>query len=441
MERSARIGIGAAGLITAGIAAAYLVSVAFGGLGGDRRARAPADRMLIDKGAYVAILGDCAACHTRRRGRPFAGGVPIPTPVGAIFSTNITPDRHTGIASYTYGDFERAVRRGIAPRGDTFYPAMPYPSYARMSDDDTRALYAYFLDGVKPVHAAAKSPAIVWPLSMRWPLAYWRWAFAPPVKSGTAGTSALARGAYLVEGPGHCGACHTPRGTAMEEVALTKEDGPRYLSGAVVDGFAAVDLRGDPRTGLGSWSESDIVRFLRTGHTANAAVFGGMSDVIRDSTQFETDPDLHAIARFLKSLPPTRGEKAFVYDPGTAEKLDASDLSAPGAHDYMTNCSNCHLSSGQGFGDEANPPLAGNPVVVTDDPVSVINLILNGTRFPVTVEAPTILSMPGFANRLSDEQVAALATFIRSAWGNRARAVTAGDVARIRKATRAPPGP
>ncbi len=427
------------GLIIIGVAA-YLATVLFGGIGGNRQAQlAPADQALIQQGAYVAILGDCAACHSAPGGQPFAGGLPISSPIGTIYSSNITPDKNTGIGNYSYGDFERAVRRGILPGGTTLYPAMPYPSYARLSDADTKALYAYFTQAVAPVSAPNKSTDIRWPLSMRWPLTYWRWLFAPAVRPAVmanSGDAVLARGAYLVEGLGHCGSCHTPRDTTLQEVALSG-DNPAYLSGADIDLYTAANLRGDPLTGLGAWSEDDIVQFLKTGHNAHEAVFGGMSDVVTFSTQHMTDADLKAIAHYLKSLPGTRNEPEFTYDEAQAKQLAALNVSAPGALDYMNNCAACHLSSGKGY-DNTFPALAGNPVILSADPVSLIHIILAGSTRPATAGAPANFAMPGFAERLTDQEVAGIVSFIRSAWGNKAGTVSAGEVAKIRAKIDAP---
>jgi mono/diheme cytochrome c family protein len=432
------------GLIIIGVVAyvaAYLITVLFGGIGGNRQAQLeePADQALIQNGAYIAILGDCAACHSAPGSQPFAGGLPISSPIGTIYSSNITPDKDTGIGNYSYGDFERAVRRGIAPGGTTLYPAMPYPSYARLSDADTKALYAYFMHAVAPVSVPNKSADIRWPLSMRWPLTYWRWLFAPavrPVVEANSSDAMLARGAYLVEGLGHCGSCHTPRSLTLQEVALSG-DNPAYLSGADIDLYTAANLRGDPLTGLGAWSEDNIVQFLKTGHNAHEAVFGGMSDVVTFSTQHMTDPDLKAIAHYLKSLPRTRNEPQFTYDEAQAKQLAALNVSAPGAPDYMNNCSACHLSSGKGY-DNTFPALAGNPVVVSADPVSLIHIILAGSTRPATAGAPTNFAMPGFANRLTDQEVAGIVSFVRSAWGNKGGPVGAGEVAKIRAEIDAP---
>lgn len=433
-------GIAILGIV--GVAGAYVASVAFGGITGDAAAQLgePATPALIRQGQYIATLGDCAACHTAPGGQAFAGGLPIATPMGKVFTTNITPDKATGIGSFSYGDFERAVRRGVMPDGSTLYPAMPYPSYARLTDADTQALYAYFTNSVQPVNEPDKSPAIPWPLSMRWPLTYWRWLFAPGVEPATDTASSdaeLARGAYLVEGPGHCGSCHTPRGLGLQEEALTDRDGSQYLAGGVIDNFVAADLRGDLDTGLGTWSEGDIVQFLKTGHNTHYAAFGGMSDVVLHSTQYMTDADLQAIAHYLKSLPGGETGASFTYDHTEAKKLAALDVSAPGALDYMNNCSACHLSSGKGY-DNTFPALAGNPVVLSDNPVSLVNIILNGSVRPATASALTDFAMPPFASRLTDREVADIVSFVRASWGNHANSVQVSLVNHIRQQTGAP---
>ena len=371
--------------------------------------------------------------------KPFAGGLPIATPIGTVYSTNITPDATTGIGAYSLGDFERAVRRGVRPDGMALYPAMPFPSYAKLTDADVASLYAYFTRGVQPVAEANKPSDIPWPLSMRWPLTYWRWLFGPAVgeRPQTAADPVLARGAYLVEGPGHCGTCHTPRGLGLEEKALSAQDGAAYLSGGLVDNHVAKNLRGDPLTGLGGWSEDEIVQFLQTGRNQKTAAFGGMTDVVAHSTQFMRDEDLRAIASYLKSLPGTRGEAPFSPDAAIGTALAAGDVSARGSLDYLNSCAACHLSSGKGY-VETFPALAGNPVVNSPDPSSLINIVLNGATVPPTEKAPTGFTMPGFADRLTDQEVADIVTFIRSSWGNKGSPVSSDDVVRLRSATRAP---
>ncbi len=429
------------GIVTLGIVGAlgaWAATFAFGNIGGDKHAELEMEVTpeLIKQGAYVARLGDCAACHTAPGGQDFAGGLALQSPIGAIYSSNITPDHENGIGSYSYGDFERAVRRGIRPDGTSLYPAMPFPSYAKVTDDDMKALYAFFTKGVAPVAEKNRDADIIWPLSMRWPLTYWRWIFGPGDKvAGQQGTGdadpVIARGAYLVEGLGHCGSCHTPRGLAFQEKALSTADGPAYLSGDLVDNYVANNLRGDHVTGLGSWSEDDIVQFLQTGRNKKSAAFGGMADVVLRSTQYMTEADLTAIARYLKSLPADGAQKAAVTDDKTAAMLANGDVSRPGALDYLNNCAACHLSSGNGY-SETFPALSGNSVLNADDPTSVIHLILKGATVPGTQKAPTDFTMPGFANRLTDKEIADLATFVRSSWGNVGSAVSADQVKHLR---------
>jgi mono/diheme cytochrome c family protein len=432
------IAIGLLVLLVLCVFAAWLATVIFGNAGGDRTATlAPGfDRGLVARGAYLAVAGDCAACHTAPGRKPFAGGMALATPLGAVYTTNITPDPATGIGRYSLGDFERAVRRGIRPDGSSLYPAMPFPSYARTTDADVEALYAFFMHGVAPVAQADRKEGIAWPLSLRWPLTWWRWAFAPAVGAPAPAASdpVQARGAYLVEGLGHCGGCHTPRGYGMQEQALTPAGGPAYLSGAIVDHYLAGNLRGGDLTGLGSFSEDDIVRLLQTGRNSDTAVFGGMAAVVSHSTQFMHEDDLRAIARFLKSLPGNGDQPAFAYEAGAASALGAGQVSARGSLDYLNNCAACHQSSGKGYTDTF-PALAGNPVVNSADPSSLIHIVLNGATIPPTAKAPTPFTMPPFGERLSDQEVSDVVTFIRSSWGNKAAAVDPEQVAKLRQAT------
>jgi mono/diheme cytochrome c family protein len=426
-----------------GVVGAYAATVLFGGIGGDPQAQltTPVDPQLIQRGQYVAEAGDCAACHTAPGGQPFAGGLSIATPIGAVYTTNITPDTATGIGNYGYGEFERAVRRGVTPL-HTLYPAMPFPSYARVSDSDMRALYAYFKYGVPPVAQPDKAADIPWPLSMRWPLTYWRWLFAPGIPATRVAASddpGRDRGAYLVESLGHCGACHTPRGLALQEKALTDRDGTDYLAGGLVDNYVANNLRGDSMTGLGSWSADDIVQFLKTGRNVNTAAFGGMTDVVEHSTRYMTDADLQAIAHYLKSLP-AQSQDRFAYAPAAGTALAAGDVSARGALDYLNDCAACHLSSGRGY-VSTFPALAGNPVVNAVDPASLISIVLHGGSEVATDATPTRFTMPPFDDRLSNQEIADVVTFIRSRWGNQAPSVTPEQVAKIRGAPHAPISP
>ena len=395
-----------------------------------------AETDLIKQGEYLARAGDCVACHTAKGGKPFAGGLPMETPIGVIYSTNITPDK-TGLGDYSFEDFDKAVRHGIAKNGSTLYPAMPYPSYARVSESDMQALYAYFMKGVEPVAQENKDSDIPWPLSMRWPLAAWRWMFAPAVEEHQAQTAAdpvINRGAYLVEGLGHCGACHTPRALTMQEKALSAADGNAFLSGsAPLEGWIAKSLRGDHKDGLGSWSEEQLVQFLKTGRSDRSAVFGGMSDVVVHSMQYMSQDDLTAIARYLKSLPAVDPkDQPHQYDKQVAQALWKGDDSEPGASVYIDNCAACHRTDGHGY-TRVFPALAGNPVLQTADATSLINIVLNGGTLPATHTAPSTFTMPAFAWRLSDQEVADVVSFIRGSWGNKGAPVNASEVADLRK--------
>ena len=393
-----------------------------------------AESDLIKQGEYLARAGDCVACHTAKGGKPFAGGLPMETPIGVIYSTNITPDK-TGLGDYSFEDFDKAVRHGVAKSGSTLYPAMPYPSYARVSDSDMQALYAYFMKGVEPVAQESKDSDIPWPLSMRWPLAAWRWMFAPSVEEhqAQAADPVISRGAYLVEGLGHCGACHTPRALTMQEKALSAADGNAFLSGsAPLEGWIAKSLRGDHKDGLGSWSEEQLVQFLKTGRSDRSAVFGGMSDVVVHSMQYMSQDDLTAIARYLKSLPAVDPkDQPHQYDKQVAEALWKGDDTKPGASVYIDNCAACHRTDGHGY-TRVFPALAGNPVLQSEDATSLINIVLNGGTLPATHAAPSTFTMPAFAWRLSDQEVADVVSFIRGSWGNVGAPVNAGEVSRLR---------
>jgi mono/diheme cytochrome c family protein len=393
---------------------------------------------LVEKGRYLATAGDCIACHTGAGRQAYVGGLALASPVGIIYSSNITPDRDSGIGNYSLNDFDRALRHGILPSGKTLYPAMPYPSYARLRDEDVLAIYIYFMHGVKPVHAENRASEIRWPLSMRWPLAIWRKLFAPdpdqlPSVAIHYSDPVVERGAYLVQGLGHCGSCHTPRALTLQEKALD-ESGAAYLTGGqIIDGWSAVNLRGNGADGLGTWAKQDLADLLRKGHSASHAVIGSaMSDVVVHSTQYLYDDDLDAMAAYLKSLPPERNAAStFAVNPATARALQAGINDTRGAELYVDNCAACHRTDGEGY-MRVFPEIAGNSTVLSADATSLIRLILVGSSSPVTAGAPSRLGMPGFASRLSDAEVVKLATFIRQSWGNHAARVTVGSVKSIR---------
>jgi alcohol dehydrogenase (quinone), cytochrome c subunit len=387
-----------------------------------------------DKGEYVARAGDCVACHSVPNGKPFAGGLKMGTPLGAIYSTNITPDKETGIGNYSYEDFDRAVRQGIAKDGHRLYPAMPYPSYAKITDDDMHALYDFFMKEVPPVKQANQPSEITGVRGWRWPLAIWNWMFMDKgvyqAKSGH--DAAWNRGAYLVEGLGHCGACHTPRGWAFQEKALDAGSSA-YLGGAELDAWYAPSLRGEARTGLGGWSQGDIAAFLKTGHNTKGVAFGSMLDVVNNSTPYLSDDDINAMAAYLKSLPAATQQAAYTYDNATTTALDAGKVDAGGKL-YAGYCLTCHGADGKGQVPFL-PPLAGNPVVLDNNPSSLINLVLNGAQTIVVKGTPDSYRMPQYRVQLTDDEIASVLTFVRSAWGNGAPAVSADEVKKLRPIT------
>jgi mono/diheme cytochrome c family protein len=398
---------------------------------------AEATPQLIARGAYLAKLGDCAACHSVPDRAAFSGGLRMATPIGAIYTSNITPDPVHGIGRYSLDDFDRALRFGVAG-GHTLYPAMPYSAYSITTPDDVAALYAYFMHGVAADPTPGRDSDIVFPLSMRWPLTVWRWVFAPaprPFQAPAGGDTVVARGAYLVQGLGHCGDCHTARGPGLQVRALGASDGTAYLGGAMIDGWHAPSLRDGDRASIGAWSEDEIARFLRSGVNGHGIAFASMSEVVVNSTQFLTGQDATAVARFLKTLrDPASGSGAvFADNAATRDALRRGDAGARGARLYLDNCAACHRPDGRGY-EGVFPALAGNPVVNAQADASLVRIVLEGMRTPRTAATPAQFAMPGFAWRLSDQDVADVVTFIRAGWGNRAPAVEAQSVTRQRRA-------
>ena len=384
---------------------------------------------------YLARAADCVACHSIPGGKGFAGGLKMGTPLGAIYSTNITPDRETGIGKYSLADFDLAVRYGIAKDGHHLYPAMPYPSYVKLADADVVALYRFFMKQVPPVHQANLKSEIPAILSFRWPVALWNFFFAPSVSyvAKSDRDAVWNRGAYLVQGPGHCGACHTPRGIGMQEKALD-DSSANFLAGEELDAWYAPSLRGDMQTGLGTWSTKDIGEFLEHGHNRVGSAFGSMTDVINNSTSYFSDSDIDAIAVYLKSLPARSAQPAVAYDSATTDALRNSPTTQPGAAIYASDCASCHGFDAKGF-TSYMPALAGNPVVLDENPSSLINVLLNGSVPLVAKGAPDAYRMPQFRQQLSDQDAADVITFMRNRWGNQAPVVTATQVAKLRKTT------
>jgi mono/diheme cytochrome c family protein len=427
-----RLGLGG---VAGALVAAMVISFV-----GDRLAGEPVSSTLaptaelVERGAYLAKLGDCAACHSIPGQPAFSGGLKMGTPIGAIYSTNITPDATYGIGRFSLADFDKALRYGVA-EGHSLYPAMPFTSYYNTRPEDVQALYAYFKQAVAPAKVPSHASGIPFPLSMRWPLTYWRWLFASkpaPFVAASGLDAAQVQGAYFVEGLGHCGECHTPRNAFMQLKAVRRTDGPAYLIGAVIENYFAPSLRSDGAGTLTDWNEDELARFLRTGTNMRAAAFGSMSDVIIHSTQYLTGADAKSTARYLKALDPQdRVGAPFAYDPKSDQALKTGDASAEGAVVYLDNCAACHRPDGRGY-ERVFPALAGNPVVEAGSPESVVSIIYRGSATPRTPQASAQFTMPGFAWRLSDVEVMQVANFVRSSWGNRGPQVTLADVTHLR---------
>ena len=403
-----------------------------------------ADAALVARGAYLAKLADCAGCHTNApRGKPpqpsppFAGGLPMGSPFGTIWTSNITPDPTYGIGRFSYEDFERAVRDGVAPGGEHLYPAMPFASFSKINDDDMHALYAYFMHGVQPVPRAAPETKLPFPFNQRWALAVWDELFAPHERfdARTDRSAQWNRGAYLVQALGHCGACHTPRGPAYEERGLNDGD-PLYLTGGTTDHWYAPNLTGDPDSGLGRFSADDIAAFLKHGHGGGLSAFGSMVEVIENSGQYMTDDDLQAIATYLKTFPPRQKSGHVDMDPArndaTVHVLRTGEIEFPGAGIYNGFCARCHRADGGGVPGKY-PRLAGNPIVVAPKSTSLIRLLIDGSRSPQTIGGPEPHRMPSFVGKLNDTEMARVLSFIRNAWGNEAQPVAPSEVTKLRE--------
>ena len=394
------------------------------------------DPGVIARGEYLAKLGDCGACHSTPGNPPFSGGLKMALPIGAIYTTNITPDKTYGIGRFTLADFDRALRFGVA-NGNTLYPAMPFASYAILTREDVKALYAYFEFGVKAAAVPNRRSDIVYPLSMRWPLTYWRLAFAPkpkPFDGKAFADAAVARGAYFVEGLGHCGECHTPRGVALQVKAQNGRDGDEFLRGGPVENWYAPSLRnGGPDT-IAGWSESQISQFLQSGANHSGIAFGSRATVIVNSTQLPSRKILQPTAKYLKTLqdaPADRRRARFAYDERTDRELASGDAKQRGALLYLDNCAACHRPDGRGY-EGVFPSLAGNPVVATANPLSLVTIVLQGSKTSRTSTTPAQFAMPAFAWRLTDQEGADIISFIRSSWGNAAKPVDASKVAELR---------
>jgi mono/diheme cytochrome c family protein len=376
----------------------------------------------IARGQYLVRAGDCAFCHTDNNGKPFAGGRAIPTPFGVIYSVNITPDRGTGIGAWTEQEFYKAMHAGISSDGSHLYPAFPYPWFTKVTRADVDAIKAY-LDTLTPVIQKDKANQLPWYLSWRGELFGWNILYLGKgeYKINTARSAEWNRGAYLVEGLAHCGACHTPDNW----LGGPKHSAP-YEGGHAGLHWYAPGLGGNLRDGVGGWSAAEIAEYLKTGANAKSASAGPMSDVVTNSTQYLSDADLNAIALYLKDRPnaPTKSAPA-THALGT-------DALARGQALYIDNCTGCHMPDGRGIVD-VFPPLTGSAAIQADNPGTVIHVVLEGARMAAPSSKPTGLAMPGFGWKLDDREIADVVNYSRHAWGNLAPSVDSGAVAAVRK--------
>jgi mono/diheme cytochrome c family protein len=371
------------------------------------------------RGKALITAGDCVACHTAPGGQSYAGGLALDTPFGAIMTPNLTPDPTTGLGNWTADDFYHAMHEGIGRDGQHLYPAFPYTAFTKVTRADSDAIFAYLRTLPAVVNAVDRN-SLPFPFDIRAAMIGWNALFFTPgtFTPDPKRSDEFNRGAYLVEGLGHCGTCHTP----MNAFGANKAD--VFLQANQIDNWIAPNITDDARLGLGAWSVEEIMQYLSTGQTANTVASGPMADVIVHSTSQMPQTDLHAIAVYLKQ----RGAAGSA----TPAVLAASDPHMQsGAAIYVDTCAACHTTSGAGI-EHAFPRLAKDPAVQQDDPASLIRVVLAGTRAVATNAEPTALAMPSLGYRLTDAQVADVLTYVRNSWGNAAAAVAASDVAKLR---------
>ena len=399
---------------------------------------AATDADQIKRGQYLATAGDCIACHSAPGGKPMAGGLALPTPIGNIIATNITPSKTHGIGNYTLEQFSDALRKGVRGDGQRLYPAMPYTSYAQVSDDDTKAMYAYFMHGVTPVDAApAQSTALPFPFNIRLSMAGWNMFFldSKPFVADSSKSVEWNRGAYLSRGLAHCSTCHTPRNVLMAE-NLSRE-----LAGGDVGTWHAPNITADANSGIGGWSVAELVEYMRDGRTAaKGQASGPMAEAIDHSFRHLTPEDLQAIAVYVKSVPAIRdaadskpvyawGEAKNQLDSirGVALPKDLNQMTGPQLYD--AHCATCHQASAQGSFDGALPPLSHNTALGRSNSNNLVMVMLDGIQRHTTTSE---MLMPGFRNTLSDQQIATLGTYLATQYGNPATTVTSAQVKELR---------
>lgn len=370
----------------------------------------------LAQGAYLVRAGDCMACHTMRGGQSFAGGRKISTPFGNLYSPNITPDRAAGIGRWTSNDFWKALHNGKDREGHFLYPAFPYPNYTLVTRADSDAMFVY-LKTIAPSSQLSRQPALDFPYNYRFLLAAWRALYFRPgtYQANAKQSPTWNRGAYLVSGLGHCGACHT------QHNSLGSPDSGVPLGGALIPviNWYAPSLRANA-AGVENWTDKERIALLKTGISPHATVFGPMALVVRGSLQYLSNADLAAMTTYLQSLPPTEeiaGPAEFPVEQG-----DIKTMLTLGAKLYGDHCVACHQDNGRGLA-LVYPPLAGNRAITTPSSVNAIRMVLNGGIPPGTSGNPRPYSMPPYGQMLSDREIAAVTSYIRRSWGNDASLV------------------
>lgn len=396
---------------------------------------ASANADLIARGEYLTKAADCVACHTTKDGKPFAGGLAFKTPMGTLYSPNITPDKATGIGSWTDEEFLRALHEGKGKNGENLYPAFPYTSYTLLKDDDVKAIKAY-LFSLPAVHQPNRENDMPFPFNQRWGLWFWNLVnfdgqrFEPDSSKD----AQWNQGAYFVEALGHCGECHTPR-----NITMGMKDSKAY-AGTEIDGWTAFNITSDPHAGIGGWSQEQIVQYLRSGHVdGKAQAAGPMAEVIENSTRHLTDSDLNAMAVYLRTLKPlnpddeTKSRSDWGQPATSVNTLRGmpftADNNTEGARLYLGNCASCHGFTGEGVQDGYYPSLMKNSVVGASAPNNLINVILHGVSRKTNDGE---VFMPGFANTLTDEQVVSLSNYLLQQFGQPALNIKADDVKSLR---------
>ncbi|SOD30143.1 Cytochrome c, mono- and diheme variants [Variovorax sp. YR752] len=380
---------------------------------------------LVERGRYLALAGNCAGCHTTRGGQPYAGGLPIETPFGTIYSSNLTPDDKAGIGGWSSAHFWRAMHNGRSKDGRLLYPAFPYPNFTQVTREDSDAIYAY-LRSVPPAAEPNKAHRLRFPYDTQAALAVWRvLSFKPEPFVANAGKPAeWNRGAYLVNGLGHCIACHGSRNS------LGATETKLGLSGGLiaVENWYAPSLNDPHEAGVADWPAADVVALLKSGVAPRGSVMGPMADVVFRSTQYLSEADLTAMASYLKDLPDAPKPEADAVIAKAPIRRDAGTMTR-GAKIYDQRCAYCHGDQGQGAAG-AYPPLAGNRAVNMARPTNLIQVIAHGGFLPSTPGNPRSYGMPPFGQTLDAAEVAAVLTYVRGSWGNDSAPVTQLDTMR-----------